>query len=1032
MTLSLSCHPLRLITLLVLATFLWATIVAAQPPVPFDQAQPSDEVLITRITHETGDTPEVYRHAETGAVRFLSIDSSHVLAAPAGFATASPEIASRAFLATYGQMFGLSDQSQELTLMRQENVQQRSFVHFQQTHLGVPVIGGELIVQTDQQRALISISGELLPRLTLSVQPQVDGVTAEQIALGSVAKSYAVAAGALRIQQPVLWIFNPALLGGPGPRISRLVWRTEVQGDSTLAIPIRELVLVDAQTSGIALTFNQIAEIRRRVVCNDNNVIDPDDNERNNCTANTYVRVEGQEATGVADVDDAYDYAGDAYDYFYNTFGRDSLDDQGMPLVSLVKYCPSADTCPYPNAFWNGQQMTYGDGFASSDDVVAHELVHGLTDFTSRLFYYYQSGAINESLSDIFGELIDLTNSRGNDSAQMRWLIGEDLPSSFGVIRNMQDPTSLPTGISGPNFSPSPDRIMSPYYVTDENDRGGVHTNSGVNNKAAFLMVDGGTFNGQTIRGIGLTKVGAIYYTLQVALLTSASDYQDLSTNLPAACSSLASSGAFDLTTADCVQVQRAVKATEMDLLPQTMMTDAPVCAASERPTDVFYDDFEYPADGRWISAALVGQNTWFYPALNNPFNVDFTYATSGVGNLWGYDIGGTQNQPERPSDMVIAMTGDVIIPARARMHFRHAFDFDSDIFHTYDGGVIEYSTNTGLSWQDAGSLFSENGYNGIITNQSDNPLGGRNSFVQTSQGYSASRLDLSSLAGKSVRFRFRIGTDSLVSDFGWFIDDLRIYTCSENLPTASWTGTNQTVSEGAGRVLLVVGLSAPVTSEVRLTIAASGTAVVGTDYALSPTLVIIPAGSLTATVTVQLLDNHTWAPDRILTLTLTSPHNATVADGIRTITITDNDSPLPTASWTGTNQTVSEGAGRVLLVVGLSTPVTSEVRLTIAASGTAVVGTDYALSPTLVIIPAGSLTATVTVQLFDNHTWAPDRILTLTLTSPHNATVADGIRTITITDNDPQGYRVNLPLITIPSPKMTANESGFCDTVGV
>src|SRR5205085_1682189 len=137
------------------------------------------------------------------------------------------------------------------------------------------------------------------------------------------------------------------------------------------------------------------------------------------------------------DADLAYDYAGATYDYYFNNFGRDSLDGKGLPLISLVRYCPRGEACPYENASWDGQQMTYGDGFASADDVVGHELTHGFTEFTSHLFYYYQSGAINESLSDVFGELIDQTDGLGTDTTAVRWQMGEDLPASFGVIRYM-------------------------------------------------------------------------------------------------------------------------------------------------------------------------------------------------------------------------------------------------------------------------------------------------------------------------------------------------------------------------------------------------------------------------------------------------------------------------------------------------------------------------------------------------------------------------------------------------------------------
>jgi hypothetical protein len=114
-------------------------------------------------------------------------------------------------------------------------------------------------------------------------------------------------------------------------------------------------------------------------------------------------------------------------------------------------------------------------------------------------------------------------------------------------------------------------------------------------------------------------------------------------------------------------------------------------------------------------------------------------------------------------------------------LRFDHAYGFeDSNTGTNNDGGVLEYSTNNGSTWQDAGSLIIDNGYNGTISNSFGNPIGGREGFVGESNGYISSRVDLSSLADQSVRFRFRIGEDSEGYDYGWFIDDVSVYTCGD------------------------------------------------------------------------------------------------------------------------------------------------------------------------------------------------------------------------------------------------------------
>ena len=124
-------------------------------------------------------------------------------------------------------------------------------------------------------------------------------------------------------------------------------------------------------------------------------------------------------------------------------------------------------------------------------------------------------------------------------------------------------------------------------------------------------------------------------------------------------------------------------------------------------------------------------------------------------------------------------MNGGVTLPANAYMHFNQSFGFSSSLptgLSRFDGGILEYSTNSGSTWANAGSLFTHNGYNGTL--QASNPLGAISAFSADSRGYISSRLDLNSLAGQNVRFRFRIGTNSMVYDYGWFIDDVRIYTC--------------------------------------------------------------------------------------------------------------------------------------------------------------------------------------------------------------------------------------------------------------
>jgi hypothetical protein len=240
--------------------------------------------------------------------------------------------------------------------------------------------------------------------------------------------------------------------------------------------------------------------------------------------------------------DAGHQYAIGTYYTYLTKHTRDSIDDDGMTIVSTVQYCDPGESCPYDNAYWDGSQLVYGSAhdWPLADDVVAHEFTHGVTEHTSSLYYYYQSGAISESLSDLWGEYYDQVNGLGDDTPGVKWLAGEDV-TGFGPFRSMSDPSAHPYY--------DPDKMTSPYYhlgdledMSDEDfdfDYGGVHTNSGVNNKAVYLMVDGDSFNGYTVSGIGWDKVLAIYYEVQTSLLTSGSDYGDLYYAVQQACSNL-------------------------------------------------------------------------------------------------------------------------------------------------------------------------------------------------------------------------------------------------------------------------------------------------------------------------------------------------------------------------------------------------------------------------------------------------------------------------------------------------------------
>lgn len=668
----------------------------------------------------------------TGSVRFVGTQAGRPIAHPEPAAAAgSPETAARAYFAVCGTLFGLADQAGELAMTSSSQAEgARRIVRFRQRHDGVPVLGGEVIVHLDAAGNIVTVAGETLPSPQLDTVATLDPGEAAQTAIDLVARTYGINPAQLSTTTPELWIYDPAMIG-PERGPARLVWRMDVT--PAALEPIRELVLVDARRGSVALHFNAIETARNRNTYTASNTT---------TLPGALVCIESNPACagGDADAAAAHVFAADTYNFYLNNLGRDSLNNAGMTLVSTVHYGPVT----YQNAFWNGSQMAYGNGFSLADDVVGHELTHGVTQYTSNLLYYYQSGAINESLSDVFGELIDLTNGSANDLPQFRWLMGEEI----GAIRNMQNP---------PAYS-DPDRMTSALYYTGASDNGGVHTNSGINNKAAYLMVDGGTFNGQTIAPLGALKVAKIYYEAQTHLLTSGSDYGDLFEALYQACNNLVG---VATAAADCQQVRNATLAVEMQLQPVSGFNpEAPLCSAGQNPVPAFFDNLEAGTGNFTLSSASGGVH----------WKTSTGFAHSGVRSLWADDF------PSEFADASAAMTTGVVLPANAFLHFAHAFELLQG--PGSDGAVVEYSTNNGASWIDAGGLFDANSYRGTI-NSASNPLNGRAAFVGVSHGYISSRLNLASLAGQSVRFRWRLGLDVTGGAGGWFVDDVRIYTCS-------------------------------------------------------------------------------------------------------------------------------------------------------------------------------------------------------------------------------------------------------------
>jgi Zn-dependent metalloprotease len=234
----------------------------------------------------------------------------------------------------------------------------------------------------------------------------------------------------------------------------------------------------------------------------------------------TIVRGEGDPPTDDPAVTEAYDGAGATYDLFCELFERNSIDDRGLRLDSTVHFGMN-----YDNAFWDGNQMVYGDGdgelferFTKAIDVIAHELTHGVTQYEAGLIYYGESGALNESFSDVFGSLVK-QKILNQTAEEADWIIGEGLFTANvkgAGIRSMKSPgTAYDDPVLGKD--PQPGHVKDLYKGTDDN--GGVHINSGIPNRAFYLAA-------MEIGGYAWEKAGKIWYIALCDRLRSRANFK--------------------------------------------------------------------------------------------------------------------------------------------------------------------------------------------------------------------------------------------------------------------------------------------------------------------------------------------------------------------------------------------------------------------------------------------------------------------------------------------------------------------------
>lgn len=453
---------------------------------------------------------------------------------------------------------------------------------------GVPVFGSSAKLTVSRALGVTKYNGTTSSVAIENTTPKIaegEAIAAARVKLADVLRSAPDASRAFPLApdpakadvgKPDLVVFDPALIGkASGAGRTRLAWLVTIDSFR---------IFVDAETgepfyyyrdkpSGM---LRKIFDLGQNTAFPGAVAIDEDASRR----------TEGLSPESLT----AFRNAGIVRDYFFITFGRNSYDDNdgdgpagGAPLEAYVRHGQTK------NAYWctgrfsgcpSANVMVYGPGYADALDIVAHEMTHGIIVHEKNLLYLNEPGAVNESLADIFGALIELEfkGEGGN------WLIGEQTPG-FSItqpLRSMADP-NLRDGDGRPMFDRSqrfslsnrgqPDhysQVLTPDDTlcgsTAYNDNGCVHFNSGILNKFAYLVAEGGTHHGVTVNGIGTYKLARITYRAMTVGLNRSSTLSHAANAFVEGCFELASGSIAGLAQADCEQVMASQRAVGLDV----------------------------------------------------------------------------------------------------------------------------------------------------------------------------------------------------------------------------------------------------------------------------------------------------------------------------------------------------------------------------------------------------------------------------------------------------------------------------------
>ena len=774
---------------------------------------------------------------------------------------ASPVDRAKYFLAIHGAVAGITDAGTQLkTLRTSVGGNGSQHVHMEQMQSGVPVFGSRLIVHMNSQ-GITGMNGVFVKGLeNLSTTPALETSALKARAFAATAKLHPKAVKNFRVESSRVMFYNTGLLQGLEGS-NYLAYEVVVAAKG--AEPVREQIILDANTGVVLNRINRLETVLHRKTYTPT-------------YGNTLIYEEGKGPTSLppmlspqADppftgdtssaanpstrpaypaIDALHIFAGGTWKMYKNLFGRDGYNADGykpIPATGQVQESVLLANDQCPNAYWDGTSANYCPGF-DLDDVVSHEWSHGYTEYMDGLVYQYQSGALNEAYSDIYGETYDLINGfEGTLGINLiegeyyktggsRWVVGEDLSEQAAglLLRDMWDPDDFP--------ATTPGRVGSPNYECGTGDGGGVHTNSSVANHAYAMLVDGrpnaldtSVFNGTPVPKIGMIKAAHIFFA-------GKRDYQGPTTNfrqhadaLDQACQDLkgVNLNGFDglpsgqiITETDCDAVKAAEVAVNYRANVKVLCNYTPIlqpeastpalCPTGQAPSKFFSEGFNAAATlpTGWTTGMAFG-NTGNTAIANWTTTTDLPAPHSGRAAFFKNDKGGDCSTVDHSARYWLETPAITVQNATSKLMFTHFMQSEGE----FDGGNLKYAINGSTTWTivpPAAMTAATGGYNphsgtfdtATPIGSNTSPNAGQAAWTGSDQGEATGSWGTTIVnfaqfaaatrpaAGSTIKFRYEFAQDGCNGNLGWFVDQVDGFFCVANaLPIARLTGTGTT-----------------------------------------------------------------------------------------------------------------------------------------------------------------------------------------------------------------------------------------------